>query len=186
MATFAPIIGNHVFLGGFDGETVDSSTVDEDNPPDYSPQSNWRNMGCINNADFERTYNDENILYCPSPGSYKETGRKYGGTTMIVRVGLQNPNVDFWQIGFGASSLDGSNVFTPDSQGQPRKGWIQIQSYESASEDNLVNLKFWAQMQVDTNFSFANAPTQPVLRLLVLDNILNSGQFLSGMATATP
>ncbi len=177
--TFTPIIGNHVFLGGFDGETVDSATVDSANPPDETPESNWRTLGCIASATIHHVFEGETRNFCPSPGTYQDDGTTYSSTSFIIDVGLKDLSIDSWQVIMGAASLDGSNVFTPGSEGQPKKGWIKTQSYESGTEDNLVNLQVWCQIMFGSPTQFSQSQTEATMNLRVLTNALNSGQLLN-------
>ena len=186
MALLAPIIGNHAFIV-IEGETVDGVTVGPTAAglPDDAPESNWRNLGCIETASYNFTREGQTQVFCPSPGSYELANEKYTSSTLTVSLGLANPNVDFWTLAFGASSVSGTGVFTPGSSGQPTKGWVKIQAYESGTENNVVNMQFWCTMTVDGDVTFSNSRTQPTLQLKIIANILNSGQLLNGMASAT-
>tara|TARA_R110000803_G_scaffold59101_3_gene117454 strand:- start:3123 stop:3686 length:564 start_codon:yes stop_codon:yes gene_type:complete len=181
--TLTPIIGNHVFLAGFEGETVDSVVISPTVVPDEAPTTNWRSMGCVRDADYSHVFEGEKRNFCPSPGTYQDIGSTYASTTTKIDIGLKDLTVDSWQLIMGAASIDGSDVFTPGSEGQPRKGWIKVQMYESGTETNLVNLKVWCQIMFGGATKFSSAQTEPTMNLRILNNVLNSGQLLGNAAT---
>jgi hypothetical protein len=155
------------------GESVDGQTVSATIKPDTSPDTNWKQLGCIKNVGFEKK-EQAYTTSCPGEaGGYEDDTTTFVTEDMIIlESDHMNDIVHQLQYGLTAPPTPGTEQAIFAKANRELYGWLKLQARKLDGSDLLL-MDVWCKITLRTGYKFQNGLTANALSFKALKSAGN-------------